>query len=303
MNTALLIMAAGIGSRFGDGLKQLAPVGEHDEVLMEYAIWDAVSVGFNKIIFIIRREIEEEFHRQIGSKLSGKVEVHYCFQETDKLPKGYRLETERKKPWGTGQAVLAAADLINEPFAVINADDYYGRDGFEKIHRFLVEEAASDCFCMAGFLLGNTLSDNGAVTRGVCRVSPSLEVLEIQETSGIVKTEEGAACMTGEEKKSLDTGTYVSMNMWGFSSDFIRELEKGFCTFLDKNGKDSKAEYLLPTVVDSLIKSNRVKLKLLPTNEKWYGMTYKEDTEGVRTAIREMIQNGKYPNRLFERES
>lgn len=300
MNTTLLIMAAGIGSRFGDGLKQLAPVGTNNEVLMEFAISDAISVGFNKIVFVIRKDIEKEFHDRIGSKLIRKAKVEYAFQELNDLPEGYRIKTERKKPWGTGQAVLAARELIKEPFAVINADDYYGKEGFEKIHEFLVTKVSKTNFCMAGFILGNTLSDNGAVTRGVCKVQGTNIVTEISETSGIVRTAEGAAFPNKEGiPVPLDASSYVSMNMWGFPPEFMNELEEGFKRFLDRYSDDSKSEFLLPSMVDSMIKSDKAALTMLPTTERWYGMTYKEDTKIVRAAIREMTKNGKYPDPLF----
>lgn len=300
MNTTLLIMAAGIGSRFGNGLKQLTPVGINNEVLMEYAISDAISVGFNKIIFVIRKDIEEEFHKQIGSKLNNRIKVEYAYQELNDLPKGYHLRTERQKPWGTGHAVLAARNLIKEPFAVINADDYYGQEGFEKIHDFLVSKVSKTNFCMAGFILKNTLSDHGAVTRGLCRINQQNEVIEITETPGITKTSEGPACIKEDGSQILlDPDSFVSMNMWGFSDTFMLELEEKFKDFLDENIKDNKAEYLLPTVVDSMIKAQKAKLNLLPTEEHWYGMTYKEDSEIVKTAIKKMVKEGRYPQPLF----
>lgn len=300
MNTTLLIMAAGIGSRFGNGLKQLTPVGINNEVLMEYAISDAISVGFNKIIFVIRKDIEEEFHKQIGSKLNNRIKVEYAYQELNDLPKGYHLRTERQKPWGTGHAVLAARNLIKEPFAVINADDYYGQEGFEKIHDFLVSKVSKTNFCMAGFILKNTLSDHGAVTRGLCRINQQNEVIEITETPGITKTSEGPACIKEDGSQILlDPDSFVSMNMWGFSDTFMLELEEKFKDFLDENIKDNKAEYLLPTVVDSMIKAQKAKLNLLPTKEHWYGMTYKEDSEIVKTAIKKMVKEGRYPQPLF----
>ena len=300
MNTTLVIMAAGIGSRFKEGLKQLEPVGPSGEVLMEYAIYDAISVGFNRIIFVIRKEIEADFRKQIGSKLSDKVKVDYAYQELSDLPDGYCLTIDRTKPWGTGQAILSTRHLINEPFAVINADDYYGKEGFEKIHHFLINKASKTSFCMAGFILGNTLSDNGTVTRGVCEVDKENKLIKITETSGISKTSNGVTAISDNAPPVfLDKSCYVSMNMWGFAADFILELEHNFKTFLSENINNPKAEYLLPTVVDSMIQAEKVTVSLLPTSERWYGMTYKADTNTVKAAIKTMIENGKYPKKLF----
>lgn len=300
MNTTLVIMAAGIGSRFGEGLKQLEPVGPNGEVLMEYAIHDAISVGFNRIIFVIRKEIEADFHKQIGSKIPANIKIDYAYQELSDLPEGYCLTTERKKPWGTGQAILSTRHLIKEPFAVINADDYYGKEGFEKIHDFLISKASKTAFCMAGFILGNTVSDNGAVTRGVCEVNKENELIKITETTGITKTSTGIASISDDKTSSpLDKNCYVSMNMWGFAADFIHELEDNFKVFLDENLNNPKSEYLLPSVVDNMIQAKKVAVSVLPTSEHWYGMTYKADTDTVKAAIKNMIETGKYPQKLF----
>lgn len=299
MNTALVIMAAGIGSRFGDGIKQLEPVGPNDEVLMEYALYDAMQAGFTKVIFIIRKAIEKEFHNRIGSRIEGKVQIEYAYQELLDLPEGYPPNPSRTKPWGTGHAILAARKNIREPFAVINADDYYGPEGFKKIHEFLVTKSNSSNICMAGFILGNTLSDNGAVTRGICEVNNNLEVIKIVETSGITKSGDGPFFESNGKKTMLDDSSYVSMNMWGFHNDFVHDLSEGFKKFLDKHLNDVKAEYLLPTMVDELIQSKKSKVTLLPTSERWYGMTYKADTQVVKNAVEDMIQSKKYPIHLF----
>lgn len=301
MNTTLLIMAAGIGSRFKNGLKQLTPVGINNEVLMEYAISDAISVGFNKIIFVIRKDIEKDFHNQISSKLNNRIKVEYAYQNLNDLPKGHHIKVERQKPWGTGHAVLAARDLIKEPFAVINADDYYGKEGFEKIHDFLTTKVSEREFCMAGFILKNTLSDHGAVTRGLCKINSQNEVIEITETSGIIKSSEGPVYIKEDGSQVLlDPNSFVSMNMWGFPACFMTELRIGFKNFLVKNEKDPKAEYLLPAVVDSMIKSKKARLSLLPTEEHWYGMTYQEDKEIVKASIKKMVDSGRYPQPLFQ---
>ena len=234
-DTALVVMAAGIGSRFGGGIKQLAPVGPNGEIIMDYSIHDALEAGFNKIVFIIRKDIEDEFRTVIGNRMEKLADVSYVFQDMHDLPEGFTCPEDRKKPWGTGQAVLACRKTLDIPFAVINADDYYGKEGFRKIHEFLVSEQPKDGkahYCMAGFILGNTLSENGSVTRGICKANEKGHLTHVVETHDIYKTTEGAG--VPDETGSLtpvDVNSLVSMNMWGFTPDILNVLEKGFPEF------------------------------------------------------------------------
>ncbi len=302
MKTTLLIMAAGIGSRFGGGIKQLAPVGPNGEIIMDYSIHDAIKAGFNKIVFIIRKDIEADFREIIGNRIekicaAHDVEVGYAFQALDALPEGFSVPEGRGKPWGTGQAVLSAKDLLTEPFVVINADDYYGKVAFKELHEFLVTEAADTKFCMAGFQLKNTLSDNGGVTRGVCQVNADNYLTDVVETSDIVKTADGGAA-TGD--KILDAEGAVSMNFWGLTPAYLPMLEADFVTFLQGiKGNELKAEYLLPGHIGDLLKQGKVSVKVLPTPDKWFGVTYAEDKPLVVASFKELIDAGEYNADLF----
>lgn len=301
MGVTLGIMAAGIGSRFKDGCKQLTPVGPSGEVIMEYSIYDALEAGFNHIVFIIRKNLEEDFRTQLGAKLEGLCKVDYAFQDMDNLPEGFSRPADRTKPWGTGHAVLAAKDLIHGSFAVINADDYYGKEAFVKIHDYLVQQeeagkSAEPCFCMPGFVLGNTLSDNGSVTRGVCSMDGEGYLKNIEETHDIVKTEEGA--VSGDRK--LDKNSLVSMNMWGLTPGFMKVLEDKFVDFLKAVPEgDLKAEYLLPTIIGDLLEEGKAKVKVLKTDAHWFGLTYSEDTPLVRDSLKKMTKEGIYKSPLF----
>ena len=302
--TTLVILAAGIGSRFGGGIKQLAPVGPSGEIIMDYSIYDALKAGFNKIVFIIRKDIEEDFRRIIGDRISEIADVSYAFQDLSDLPDGFSVPDGRTKPWGTGQALLCCKGVIDTPFAVINADDYYGKEAFVKVHDYLVEEhPASDRmeFCMAGFHLGNTLSENGGVTRGVCSVDDAQHLTKVTETKNIVKTPEGAA-VQGEDGSltSLEASCPVSMNMWGFSTEIFDVLEKGFAEFLGNLADPMKGEYLIPTVVDQLIRSGRANVTVLESKDKWFGVTYKEDKPLVVESFKALIDAGIYKERLFD---
>ena len=296
MKTSLVIMAAGIGSRFGGGIKQLEPVGMHGEIIMDYSIHDAIEAGFNKIIFIIRKDIEEAFREVI-------VEIDYAFQAIDDLPKGVKLPKDRTKPWGTGQAVLACKGLIKEPFAVINADDYYGKESFFKLHDFLEEytpEKPTD-FCAAGFILKNTLSENGGVTRGVCQVNENGYLTGIDETKNIVKVGNKAAVQKEDGQEPIDENSHVSMNMWGLTPEFVETLEKGFKEFFEKPDVDVlKGEYLLPIYIDELLQKGKVTVKVLETQDKWFGVTYKEDKDSVVESFKKLIEEGVYKEKLFD---
>lgn len=297
MKTTLLIMAAGIGSRFGGGIKQLEPVDEQNHIIMDYSVHDAIEAGFNHVIFIIRKDIEEDFKNVIGNRIADicakyDVKVDYAFQDIKDIPG--ELPEGRTKPWGTGQAVLAAKDLIDAPFIVINADDYYGKEGFRAVHEYLVEGGKS---CMAGFVLKNTLSDNGAVTRGVCKMDAENNLTEVAETKNIVKTVDGAEA----DGQKLDVDSLVSMNMWGLTPDFVETLDAGFREFFEKEVPQNplKSEYLIPIYIGELLAEGRMAVKVLRTNDTWYGMTYKEDVAAVRESFREMLADGIYKEDLF----
>ncbi len=297
--STLVIMAAGMGSRFG-GIKQLTPLGPNGEIIIDYSIYDAITAGFDKVVFIIRRDIEKDFREVIFDRLAEKYNVSYVFQEMDALPEGFSVPEGRKKPWGTGQAVLAVKDVVKEPFVVINADDYYGKEGFVKIHDYLesgVSENGKYRFCMAGFRLGNTLSDNGTVTRGICSVDEDGMLTKVEETFEIY-AKDGKAYGQNKagEENCFALDDYVSMNMWGFTPELIDELEKRFPEFLSniKEG-DLKAEYLLPTVVGDLVKEGKAEVKVLDTDERWYGVTYQEDKPVVIEFFKSLDEKKLYP--------
>lgn len=302
--TALVIMAAGLGSRFGEGLKQLAKVGPGGEIIMDYSIHDALEAGFNKIVFIIRKDIEAEFKEVIGNRIEQIAEVAYVYQELDKLPEGFTKPADRTKPFGTGHAVLCCKDTVKEPFVVINADDYYGKEAFVKVHDFLVKDHSAEeklQFCMAGFILGNTLSDNGAVTRGLCQVDEQGHLQKVVETGGLVKTADGA----GIEKEDgtvepTDAGVYASMNMWGFTPEMLDILEENFVEFLQSIPEgDLKKEYLLPAVVDAQIQAGKAEVSVLETKDRWFGVTYKEDKPFVMKSFQALVDAGVYKEKLF----
>ncbi len=301
--TALVIMAAGIGSRFGKGIKQLAPVGPCGEIIMDYSIHDALEAGFNKVVFIIRKDLEEEFRKVIGERIEKITEVEYVFQELDDLPEGFTKPADRTKPWGTGQAVLAAKKVLDEPFIVINADDYYGKEAYIKVHDYLIQEQPKDGrihICMAGFRLGNTLSDNGSVTRGICNIENG-QLTGVDETHDIFKTADGAEARNADGSvRKLDVKDLVSMNMWGLTPDFMEILEKGFVEFLSSLAPDDiKKEYLLPILVDQLIKNGSASVDVLETKDTWFGVTYQEDKEKVMESFKELVRKGIYKEKLF----
>ncbi len=305
-SATLVIMAAGVGSRFGGGgVKQLTSFGPGGEIIMDYSIHDAIEAGFDKVVFVIRKSMEDDFREIIGNRIEKIIPVAYAFQEMEDLPCGRKVPDGRVKPWGTGQAILACREVVHEPFAVINADDYYGKDAFRKVHDYLVrtQESKADTyqFCMAGFVLKNTLSEHGGVTRGICRLNERGELAEICETRGIIKTPAGAAVEHADGSLTeLDTESLVSMNFWGFTPDFIEELGRGFEAFLDSlDGNELTAEYLLPTIVDGLIKEKRVDLTVLPSTDRWFGVTFREDVPYVREAIQNLVDQGVYPASLF----
>lgn len=301
-DTALVVMAAGIGSRYGGGIKQLELVGPSGEIIMDYSIYDAMEAGFNKVVFIIRRDLEKDFKDIIGNRIEKHVKVEYVFQELEAIPEGFTKPADRTKPWGTGHAVLCCKDIVKEPFAVINADDYYGKEGFKRIYEYLnANKQASGAYCMAGFILGNTLSENGAVTRGVCKVASDGKLAQITETSGIVPRGDHAAAKdaSGDEIK-IDLNSPVSMNMWGFQPDLFDKLQTDFIEFLSGLPENElKKEYLLPEFVGNLVKKGKATVQVLKTSDRWFGVTFKEDKEKVVQSIRALVEQGIYPVKLF----
>lgn len=296
---ALVIMAAGIGSRYGAGIKQLQKVGQCGEIIMDYSIHDALEAGFNKVIIIIRKDIEAEFREVIGTRIEKICPVEYVFQDREDLPEGFTCPTDRTKPWGTGQAVLACRHILHEPFAVINADDYYGKEAFRKMYAFLKEHQEDKYqYCMAGFQLLNTLSDNGVVTRGVCAMDENEYLVKIAETSGIMRDTEGVVRSGAGD--AIPEDSLVSMNMWGVTPEFIDTLQEKFVEFLEnvKPG-DVKAEYLLPIIIDDLLQKGQASVKVLSTPDKWFGVTYAEDKDAVVEAFKALIDAGVYKESLW----
>ena len=277
MNTELLIMAAGMGSRFG-GLKQIQPIGPNGEIILDFSIFDAVKAGFNKAVFIIKKEIEKEFREVCGKRIEKMIDVDYAFQEIDKLPEDYAVPADRKKPWGTAHAVLCARDFVKSPFAVINSDDFYGQTSYQLIHDELVKNKG---MCMVGYKLGNTITENGTVSRGVCEVE-----------NGYLKS---VTEHTGLDKNSgIPLDKIVSMNMWGFAPDIFPYIEKEFKLFLDERIAEPKSECYLPSVVSKRIVEENEPVRVLETAEKWYGVTYREDMDSVREAMVKYINEGLY---------
>lgn len=299
----LVVMAAGIGSRFGGGIKQLEAVGPNGEIIMDYSIHDALEAGFNKVVFVIRKDLEKDFKEIIGRRMEKLVEVEYAYQELNDIPERFLKKTEgRKKPWGTGQAILCCKDVVDEPFLVINADDYYGKEAYREAYAYLTGRKDDNAYeaCMVGFVLKNTLSDNGGVTRGVCKVDEHRMLSEIIETSNIVKTAEGAAVQTEDGAVPIDVESEVSMNMWGLSPAFFDVLEKGFDVFLEKlDPENLKGEYLLPTIIGDLLKEGKMRVEVRKSHDEWFGVTYKEDKPDVVAAIQKLITDGVYPEKLF----
>ncbi len=304
----LVIMAAGMGSRYG-GLKQIDPVDEQGHIIIDFSIFDAKRAGFEKVIFIIKKEDEKDFREAIGERIAKVIDVAYVYQDLHHIPEGFEVPQERVKPWGTAHAVLSCKGEIDGPFAVINADDYYGREAFQKIYDYLQshEDDGKYRYAMVGYHLENTLTENGHVARGICEVNDRGELVSVTERTRIEKKEQGAAYTEDEGATWVDLplGTIVSMNMWGFTAGFLGEIEKGFAAFLEKGLKENplKCEYFLPTVVSSLLHEDRAAVAVLTTADKWYGVTYKEDKPVVENAIRSFKKSGLYPEKLWGDES
>lgn len=302
----LVVMAAGMGSRYG-GLKQMDPVGNHGQVIMDYSLYDARRAGFETVVFIIKREMENDFRHLIGDRIAHVMEVRYAFQELSDLPTGYTVPEGRTKPWGTSHAVLAARNCIDAPFAVINADDYYGPEAFQQIYQYLTEHPETNEgyeYAMVGYMLRNTLTENGYVSRGVCQTDELGYLTKVTERTHIEKEGEGARFTEdgGATWMSLPGDTVVSMNLWGFTPSFVEEAQRRFAAFLDRTKVENplKGEYFLPSVVSELIEEKLGRVKVLRSQDKWYGVTYKEDKPVVVDAIRRMTRAGVYPDRLWE---
>jgi len=293
------VLAAGMGSRFG-GLKQVVPLGRHGEVIADFSVYDAMLAGFNKVVYIIKEEMEELFLETIVSRVKGSgIKVELAFQNINDLPGGFTTPPERKKPWGTSHAVWAARNVINEPFMVINADDFYGRAVYKSIHDFLTDSTNGDHgYSMGGYLLENTVSSYGTVSRGVCSVKDGF-LTGIEEVLAIEKRHDGIGYATDTGFKYLPGSTVVSMNTFGFKPSIFAEIEKGFGDFLAKNLDNPKAEYFIPLTVQELLTTGKATMKVLPALDTWYGFTYQEDKEIVQKAVWELIEQGKYPEKLF----
>jgi hypothetical protein len=300
----LVVMAAGIGSRYG-GLKQIDPIGPGGEIVIDYSIFDALKAGFDKVVFIIRKDFREAFVQKVGRIVESRVETAYVFQEMDALPAGYSIPPGRIKPWGTAQAVLACREKVATPFAAINADDFYGRTAFAALaaHMKRTRETPGLLdFSMVGYILENTLSEHGHVARGVCEITPDHYLKDIRERVKIQKFADGVKYTEdGRDWVLIPPGSFVSMNMWGFTPGLFAEIESRFPTFLEANaGNILKAEFLIPEVVGGLVREKRARVKVLPTEEKWFGVTYPEDKPRVQEAVRKLIREGLYPERLWE---
>lgn len=299
----LVVMAAGMGSRYG-GLKQMDPVGANGEVILDYSVFDARRAGFETVVFIIKHEIEEDFKAKIGSRIEPYMNVRYAYQSLTDLPEGYAVPADRVKPWGTSQAILAARDIIDAPFAVINADDYYGVECFQKLYAYLTQPHKAGEYCMVGYLLKNTVTDNGSVARGVCQADADGKLITINERTRIEKFPGGIHFTEddGTTWTDLPEDTLVSMNMWGFQPELVAELGKRFPAFLDNALKTNpmKGEYLLPNVVRDLLAEGSATVDVLSTPDKWYGVTYHEDKAGVVAAMTEKTAEGVYPAPLWK---
>ncbi|MDR2385758.1 MAG: nucleotidyltransferase [Tannerella sp.] len=300
MRPTLFVLAAGMGSRYG-GLKQLDGLGPNGETIMDYSIYDAIRGGFGKVVFVIRKDFEDDFRSKILSKYENHIPVETVFQSLDKLPVGFTCPSERTKPWGTNHAVLMGKDVINEPFAVINADDFYGRDSFAVLGKELAKTfGKKNNYCMVGFHVGNTLSESGSVARGVCEMDENGFLITVVERTAIERIDGDIQFIDENgQKVTLDENVPVSMNMWGFTPDYFDYSEDYFGEFLKNNIQNIKSEYFIPLMVNELVTKKTASVKVLDTTSKWFGVTYSNDRRGVVDKIRELVDNGEYPDKLF----
>ncbi len=301
MKPTLFVLAAGMGSRYG-GLKQLDPLGPNGETIMDYSIYDAIHAGFGKVVFVIRKDFEDDFRKKILSKYEGHIPVEVVFQSIDDLPEGYTCPADRSKPWGTNHAVLMGKNAIKEPFAVINADDFYGRNAFEVIAKELMRERDRKGDCMVGFRVGNTMTENGSVARGVCTTDKDGHLTSVVERTAISYDPEHRIVFTDEngQEQTLEPTTPVSMNLWGFTPDYFDYSEREFKKFLDRDINTPKSEFFIPLCIDTLIKNGEATVKVLDTDSKWFGVTYAADRPGVVEKFAELHRSGVYPSPLFK---
>ena len=304
MKPALLVLAAGMGSRYG-GLKQVESIGPAGESILDYSVFDALRSGFGKLVFVIRKDIEKPFREKIGKKLEQYIETRYVFQELDRVPKGFQVSATRKKPWGTGHAILVSENEIQEPFAVINADDFYGAHSFQCMADFLktTRDNSQATYGMVGFILRNTLSEFGTVSRGICELDAERLLRTVVERTRIQKHGNGAKAMDGEETLLLSGDEIVSMNLWGFTPSIFRHLQPQFHEFLKKKGQEEKSEFYIPSVVNRLIQEGRCRVKVLPTKDQWFGITYPQDKPSVSHHILNLVNAEVYPRCLFPNET
>lgn len=301
MKPTLLVLAAGMGSRYG-GLKQVDPVGPNGETIIDYCIYDATRAGFGKVVFVIRHDIEAAFREAVGARFEKRLPVEYAFQELNKVPAGFAVPSSRTKPWGTAHAILMAEDVIREPFAMINADDFYGADSFRVLGEFLSKARVdSTDYSMVGFILRNTLSEHGTVSRGVCQVDQNRMLQQVVELLKIEKAGNAARNLDGKGgSQPLTADEYCSMNMWGFTPTLFGFLREEFAKFLKERGGEEKSECLIPTVVNHLVTNRRATVKVLPTQSSWFGVTYQEDRPKVQESVRALIRRGEYPEKLWD---
>jgi UTP-glucose-1-phosphate uridylyltransferase len=299
MKPTLLILAAGMGSRYG-GLKQMDEIGPGGESIIDYSIYDAINAGFDKVVFVIRQSFAEQFKARFNPRLNGRIKVEYVFQELDKLPDGFTVPEGREKPWGTGHAILMAKDVVHSPFAIINADDFYGRDAYQKVFKFLTESRDDNEYAMIGYPLRNTLSEYGTVSRGVCVTDAVGNLSSLAERTKIGYENNKIYFWEGETKTELTGEEPVSMNFWAFKPAFFQHLESQFNDFLKEKGNELKSEFYFNVVPDQLIKQGKAITKIITTTDKWFGVTYQEDRPEVHQRLKDLIDQGVYPERLWE---
>lgn len=298
MKPTLVILAAGMGSRYG-GLKQLDEVGPNGEAIIDYSLFDAIRAGFGKVVFIIRHDFEDAFKERFDHKLKGKIEVEYVFQELTDLPAGFSIPAGREKPWGTAHAIRSARDVVKTPFAAINADDFYGVEAYQTVADFLTGSVSNDFYAMVGYRMDKTLSENGSVSRGLCVTNEEGNLVDIDELTKITSETDGIFYYRDEDKIPLKGNETVSMNFWGFHPSLFHYLEEGFVSFLKEKGRELKSEFFIPKYVDELIKSGKTNVKVLTSDASWFGVTYQEDKPLVKARINELITSGRYPSKLW----
>jgi UTP-glucose-1-phosphate uridylyltransferase len=298
MKPALVILAAGMASRYGS-MKQVEGFGPSGETIMDYSIYDAIRAGFGKVVFIIRKEFEKNFREVVGKDIEPRIKVEYVFQELNKYSEGFAIPAERTKPWGTAHAVLCADEKVKEPFAVINADDFYGKDGFEKAYKFLMKDCNAKTYSIIGYELLNTLSEHGTVNRGVCEVDEKGNLVSVVERLNVSRQGNKVVCNDEHSPKELSLDTPVSMNFWCFDPSVFDYTKKTFREFLSQNASNPKAEFFIPIVADKYIKEKEGVIKVIPTSAKWFGVTYKEDAPMVRESLKKLVDAGEYPENLW----